>query len=73
MKSRSLAARRGREKGLSDLLDLHRLLNAHPEMRAAEGAVAFLLDTPADSPALEAWREVVATPVSADDDDEFGA
>jgi hypothetical protein len=69
MKARSLAARRNREKGLSDRLDLHRLLNAHPELRAPVGLVADMLRGPADGPALAAWREVIAERFEPDDDD----
>ncbi len=73
MKSRALAARRNREKGLSDRLDLHRLLNAHPELREPDGVVARRLAAPADKAALEAWREVVAERVEPDaEEDEFG-
>jgi len=36
----SIAARRGREKELSDRLDLHRLLRVFPGLRSDEGEVA---------------------------------
>jgi hypothetical protein len=70
MKARSLAARRAREKGLSDRLDLHRLLNAHPVLRMADGDVAARLGGKGDVAALAAWREVVGEQLAADDPDE---
>lgn len=66
MKARSLAARRGKEKGLSDRLDLHRLLNAHPELRTQEGPVAQRLS--GEEGALAAWLEVVAERIEPDEE-----
>jgi len=70
MKAIAIAARKGQEKGLSDRLDLHRLLRAFPELRAEDGRVpARLAALGADVAALAAWREVVQAPLEVDDDD----
>lgn len=69
MKAISVAARSGQEKGLSDRLDLHRLLRALPELRAEEGPVADKLRAlGAGEAALAAWRDVVRTPLAAGDE-----
>lgn len=70
MKAIATAARKGQEKGLSDRLDLHRLLRAFPELRAEDGPVpARLAALGADIAAVAAWREVVQAPLEAEDDD----
>jgi hypothetical protein len=70
MKSISIAARRGQEKGLSDRLDLHRLLRAFPDLRSETGPVPVrLLAIGADFAALAAWREVVQAPLEVGDDE----
>jgi hypothetical protein len=70
MKAISMSARGGQEKGLSDRLDLHRLLRAFPELRIDEGVVAEKMRAlGASQHALAAWREVVAQPLAADDDE----
>jgi hypothetical protein len=70
MKAISIAARKGQEKGLSDTLDLHRLLRAFPDLRALDGPVPERLHAlGADSAALEAWREVATTQLDVDDAD----
>jgi hypothetical protein len=69
MKSIAIAARKGQEKGLSDRLDLHRLLRAFPELRAETGPVpARLAAVGADPAALAAWREVVQAPLEVLDE-----
>ena len=69
MKAIAIAARKGQEKGLSDRLDLHRLLRAFPDLRAEHGPVpARLVELGADVAALAAWREVVRAPLEADDE-----
>jgi len=71
MKAIAIAARKGQEKGLSDRLDLHRLLRAFPDLRAENGPVpARLVALGADVAALAAWREVVGAPLEVDDDDD---
>lgn len=70
MKAIAIAARKGQEKGLSDRLDLHRLLRAFPDLRAEDGPVpARLAALGADIAAVAAWREVVQTPLEGDDED----
>ena len=70
MKAISIDARRGREKGISDRLDLHRLLRAFPALRAEAGEVADRLRaSSAPQSALATWREVVAERVEPDEDD----
>ena len=70
MKAIAIAARRGQEKGLSDRLDLHRLLRAFPDLRAENGPVPErLVALGADAAALAAWREVVRAPLEVDDAD----
>jgi hypothetical protein len=69
MKAIAIAARKGQEKGLSDRLDLHRLLRAFPELRADNGPVPLrLAELGADIAALSAWREVVQSPLEIDDE-----
>jgi hypothetical protein len=71
MKSIAIAARKGQEKGLSDRLDLHRLLRAFPDLRGENGPVpARLAALGADAAALAAWREVVRAPLEVDGDDD---
>lgn len=65
MKVRSIAARTGQEKGLSDRLDLHRMLNAFPELRTVDGPVADKLG----HPHAALWAALVAERLSADDPD----
>ena len=70
MKAISTAARKGQEKGLSDRLDLHRLLRVFPELRAEDGPVpARLAALGADAASVAAWREVVESPLEVDDED----
>jgi hypothetical protein len=69
MKAIAIAARKGQEKGLSDRLDLHRLLRAFPDLRAEDGPVpARLAALGADAAALSAWREVAQAPLEIDDE-----
>lgn len=71
MKVLSMVARQGREKGLTDLVDLHRLLRVFPELRARTGSVEQRLRAlGASEKTLQAWAEVVATPLAADSDDD---
>lgn len=71
MKVISAANRRGAEKGLSDRLDAHRLLNAFPELRAEDGAVSARLSELGAEPAvLEMWRAMVGESLLGDDDDQ---
>ncbi len=71
MKAIAIAARKGQEKGLSDRLDLHRLMRAFPDLRSESGPVpARLAALGADAAALAAWREVAHAPLEIDDDDD---
>jgi hypothetical protein len=70
IKAISMTARSGQEKGLSDRLDLHRLLRAFPELRVDEGSVAERMRAlGASEPAFAAWREVAARPLASGEDD----
>ena len=69
MKALSMSDRREREKGLSDRLDLHRLLRAFPDLRVADGPVADRLRAlGAPEAALAAWREILLERIKPDDD-----
>lgn len=70
MKVLSVDARRGKEKGISDRLDLHRLLRAFPALRGEVGDVADRLRAGSAPPsAFTTWREIVAERVEPDEDD----
>ncbi|TMQ10319.1 MAG: hypothetical protein E6J90_33680 [Deltaproteobacteria bacterium] len=71
MKAIAIAARKGQEKGLSDRLDLHRLLRAFPDLRSESGPIpARLGELGADAAALAVWRDVAQSPLDVDDDDD---
>jgi hypothetical protein len=71
LKAISASARSKREKGLSDRLDLARLLRAFPELRADEVSMASRLERlGADANALNVWREAALHPLEPDDDDQ---
>ena len=71
MKAISMAARAGHEKGLSDKLDLYRLVRAFPDLRRNHHQVtARMRELGANDGALAAWAEVVRQPLDADDDSE---
>jgi len=68
--SRRVDARRGREKGISDRLDLHRLLRVFPTLREEAGVVAEKLQAlSAPSTAFTVWREILAERIEPDDED----
>jgi hypothetical protein len=70
MKVLSIVARRGKEKAVSDRLDLHRLLRAFPAMREEDGEVAGRLRaSSAPDTAFVTWREILAERVAPDEDD----
>jgi hypothetical protein len=70
MKVLSVDARRGREKGISDRLDLHRLLRAFPALREEVGVVAERLQAQSAPPtAFAVWREILAERIEPDDED----
>ncbi len=66
-----MVSRSGTAKRITDLADIHRLLLTFPELKVFEGPVADSLraaGTP--STTLEAWREIAAQEIIAEDDDE---
>jgi hypothetical protein len=66
----SFVARRHTDKGISDRLDLHRMLLAFPEFRSRASAVSTRLrDAPED--VQRAWREILSEPMERADDDEY--
>ncbi len=70
MKVISIDARRGKEKGISDRLDLHRLLRAFPALREEGGEVADRLRaSSAPQTAFVAWAEILAERIEPDEDD----
>jgi hypothetical protein len=70
MKAISLARRKRHEKGLSDRLDLYRLLRALPELRAEDGVVVDRMRAlGATETDLTAWREVVREPLEGGEDE----
>ena len=73
MKAVSMVARQDREKGLSDRLDLHRLLRAFPELREESGEVAEKLrQRGAGEAVMTAWIDLVRHPLASDDDRDEG-
>ncbi len=67
----SKVSRSGTAKRLSDLVDIHRLLLTFPELKAFEGPVADRLrESGAAGPVLDAWREIAAQEIIAENDDE---
>jgi hypothetical protein len=70
-KVKSMISRSGTAKRITDLADIHRLLLALPEFKATEGPVADRLRaTGAPGAALEAWREIVAQEIIAENDED---
>ncbi|MFI5301249.1 MAG: hypothetical protein ACHREM_24460 [Polyangiales bacterium] len=73
MKAISAADRSAREKGLSDRLDLARLLRTFPALRAEEGPLTDRLRTlGASERTLDFWREVARAPIDAEADESEG-
>jgi hypothetical protein len=68
----SIAARRGREKELSDRLDAIRLLRTFPDLKAEEGAVRDRLhELQAPEEALLVWHELVRQNIKPDEDEGY--
>jgi hypothetical protein len=66
-----MVSRSGTAKRMTDLADIHRLLLAFPELKISEGIVTERLRAAgALEPAFNAWREIAAQEISAEDDDE---
>jgi len=67
----SMVNRSGTAKRITDLADLHRLLLTFPALKAQDGVVAdHLRDSGAPGSVLDAWREIAASEIVPDDDDE---
>jgi hypothetical protein len=70
-KVQSMVHRSKSAKGTLDLADTQRLLLTFPDLKAFEGPVADCLRAAgAPSTTLEAWREIAAQEIVAEDDDE---
>jgi hypothetical protein len=70
-KVQSMVCRSKSAKGPTDLADIRRLLLTFPELKADQGPVADRLRaTGAPGAALEAWREIVAQEIVAEDDED---
>lgn len=70
LKLASFVARRHTDKGISDRLDLHRMLIAFPQFRSPSSVVATRVRD--SSPGVqEAWREILSEPIERSDDDEY--
>ncbi len=67
----SMANRSGTAKRMTDLADIHRLLLTFPELKSGEGPVAeWLRATHSSDTVLDAWREIAAGEIIADNDDD---
>jgi hypothetical protein len=67
----SMVNRSRSAQGPSDLTDIRRLLLTFPELKAFEGPVSDRLRLAAAPQAVvDAWREIVAQEIVAEDDDE---
>lgn len=70
MKLESYVARRHTEKGLTDRLDVYRLLRAFPQFRSEDkGPVAEKLV--GTGPLEKAWLDIIETPLEESNDDEY--
>ena len=70
MKLVSFVDRRNTPKGISDRLDLHRLLLTYPEYRAPNSPIEQRLYG-ADPKVVAAWDEILAERITDTDDDEY--
>jgi hypothetical protein len=68
LKLESYVDRKHTEKGLTDKVDLYRLLRAFPLLRAARGPVGAKL-ADADPAVRAAWQEILNQPLEPTDDD----
>ena len=67
----SMVGRRKKRKGTMDLADLQILLLTFPDLKQREGAVAERLRAVAASKdAMDAWRDLVASKIEPEDEDE---
>jgi hypothetical protein len=73
LKVSALAKRRLAPKGATDLADLRRLLQAHPELRDEAGGVAGAIRVVGGGDEeLRQWHELLAEPVVTDADSDEG-
>jgi hypothetical protein len=70
LKLQGLVARRNTDKGLSDRLDLHRMLLTYPEYRATSGPIFKRLHD-ATPEVRAAWVEILAERIDRANDDEY--
>lgn len=65
--------RKKKAKGISDLLDIARLLEAHPEMKSESGPIADRLRANgADEKVFAEWRDLISREIEPEnDEDEF--
>ena len=71
-KAIAMTARAGKDKGLSDQLDLHRLAQAFPALGIDPNAVTERLRSlGAHESAIAGWLEIARQPLEPDDDDKF--
>jgi len=68
LKLESYVDRKHTEKGLTDKVDLYRLLRTFPTLRAARGPVGAKL-ADADPAVRAAWQEILNQPLEPTDDD----
>jgi hypothetical protein len=67
----SMVSRTGTAKRMTDQADVYRLLLTFPELKAAEGAVgARLLESAVPAKVLEAWSEIAAQEIVAENDED---
>ena len=72
MKVISMAARPKTPKGLTDEVDLLRLLLRFPDLKSASGAVTESLHTVnASEDALQVWQDLVARDIRPEEDEEY--
>jgi Nucleotidyl transferase AbiEii toxin, Type IV TA system len=67
----SMVNRSGTAKRLTDIADIHRLLLTFPELKVRDGLVTdHLRNAGSPEPILEAWREIAAGEIVAENDDD---
>lgn len=69
LKLSSFVARQHTDKGISDKLDLHRLLLAFPQFKRSSVVSSRLQDAP--EAVQQAWQEILSEPMGRADDDEY--
>ncbi len=69
MKVASYSSRSNKPKGLTDRVDLERLLNSHPELRQVGAAVEDALVRLGHPGLIGAWQSILSNPLELDDDE----